>query len=35
MRSLIGVKSIDTMLKEVVDDEEVFEEDDVSLAIVK
>ena len=35
MRSLIDAKSIDTMFKEVVNDEEVFEEDDVSLIIVK
>ena len=29
------IKSIDTILKEVVNDEEVIEEDDVSLIIVK
>ena len=35
MRSLIDIKSIDTILKEVVDDKGVFEEDDVSLTIMK
>ena len=35
MRSLIDIKSIDTMLKEVVNNEEVFKKDDVSLTIMK
>ena len=35
MSSLLDIKSIDTIFKEVVNNEEVFEEDDVSLTIVK
>ena len=35
MRSLIDIKSIDIILKEVVDNEEVFKKNDVSLTIIK
>ena len=35
MRSLIDIKSIDIIFKKVVNNEKVFEEDDVSLIIVK
>ena len=35
MRLSIDVKSIDTILEEVVEDEELIEEEDVSLIIAK